>query len=198
MAQTRGAHAAFKAFGLTTGRFSIDQQAQPFGMGQVGSAILCLHLSKGFRHAVEPECFELIQCGVIKHILSSSMKVPCATDVGMCDRRLVRGAASRCAIQTILENGMQGLVGVAVDVQCALAGGIKAASTECFGQPQDAHACSVSLFWMAALAHDHLYKGLDIGPDARGLCADTLWRPVSSETVIGRHVVADRGMFAIP
>ena len=92
---------------------------------------------------------------------------------------------------------MQGLVGVAVDVQGAFAGGIKAGGPECFGQSQDAHACSVALLGMAAFAHDHLYKSLDIGPDARGLCADTLWRPVCTKAVIGRHVIADRGMFAV-
>ena len=76
-------------------------------MGQIGSAVLRLHLGKGLRHAVEPECFELIQRWMIKHILSSSMVVSCATDVGVCDRRLFRGAGARLAIQTILENGMQ-------------------------------------------------------------------------------------------
>ncbi len=100
----------------------------------VCSTILCLYLCEGFRHAVQPECFELIECWMIEHILSSSMKVTCATDVVMCDRRFVRGAASRCAIQTIPENGMQGLAGVAVDVQRAFTGGIKAGRTECFGQ----------------------------------------------------------------
>ena len=76
-------------------------------MGQIGSAVLRLHLSKGFCHAVEPECFELIQCWMIKHIYSSSMEVIRATDVGVCDRRLFRDAGASFAIQTILENGMQ-------------------------------------------------------------------------------------------
>ena len=76
-------------------------------MGQIGSAVLRLHLGKGFRHAVQPECFELIQRWMIEHILSSSMEVIRATDVGMCDRRLVHGTGARFAIQTILENGMQ-------------------------------------------------------------------------------------------
>ena len=108
MAQTRAAHPAFKAFGLSACGFTVDQQAQPFGMGEVRSTVLALHLGKGFRHAVEPERFELIQCWVVEHILSSSMEVSRATDIGVCDRRAVRGGLAALTIQTILENGMQG------------------------------------------------------------------------------------------
>ena len=39
------------------------------------------------------------------YLFSSSMKVICATDVGMCDRGLVRGAGASLAIQTIFQNG---------------------------------------------------------------------------------------------
>ncbi len=77
-------------------------------MGQVGGAVLCLHLGKGFCHAVEPECSELIQCWMIKHILSSSMEVSRATDIGVCDRGAVRGGLAALTTQTILQNGMQG------------------------------------------------------------------------------------------
>ena len=44
---------------------------------------------------------------MIKHVLSSSMEVIRATDIGVGDRRLVRDAGARFAIETILENGMQ-------------------------------------------------------------------------------------------
>lgn len=125
------------------------------------------------------------------------MKVTCATDVWVFDRRLIRGAALRRAVQTILENGMQRLVGVAVDVQSAFAGGIKATGSKCFGQPQNAHACSVRLFRVAALAHDQLHKGVDIRPDPGGLRANAFRRPVCAITVIGRHVVANSGVFTI-
>jgi len=120
VAQFCGAHAALKAFGLTAGCLAINEQPQPFSMVEPGGAVLGLHLGKGFRHAVELECFELIQRWMIEHILSSSMEVIRATDIRVCDRRPVyyqavhalactrgRGTGARLAIQTILENGMQ-------------------------------------------------------------------------------------------
>jgi len=76
-------------------------------MGQIGCSVLRLHLGKGLRHAVEPECFELIQRWMIKHILSSSMEVIRTTDIRVSDRGAVRGGFAARAIQTILENGMQ-------------------------------------------------------------------------------------------
>jgi hypothetical protein len=147
---------------------------------------------------------------MVKHILSSSMEVIRATDIRVCDRRLVyypavhalackrgRGAGARFAIQSILQNGMQGLVGVAVDVKCPFAGGIKARSSEGFGQAQDAHASSISLLWMSPLAHDHLNKGFYIWPDLGGAAANAFRRPICTEAMVGGHVVADGGMLAI-
>jgi hypothetical protein len=106
MAQFCGAHAAFKAFGFSARALTVDEQPQPFSMAERGCTVLYLHLSKGFRHAVEPECFELIQRWMIKHILSSSMEVIRTTDIGVSDRGAVRGGLAARAIQTILENGM--------------------------------------------------------------------------------------------
>lgn len=107
-AQARDAHLALKAFCLATCCFAVDQQAQVLGMGQVGGAALRLHLGKGFRHAVEPERFKLIECWMTKHILSSPMEVSRATDIAVCDRGAVRGGLAAQTIQTILQNGMQG------------------------------------------------------------------------------------------
>ena len=96
MAQLCGAHAAFKPLGLPATAFSVDQQPQPFSVGQIGGAVLRLHLGEGFCHAVESECFELIQRWMIKHVLSSSMEVIRATDIGVGDRRLVYYPAGAC------------------------------------------------------------------------------------------------------
>ena len=139
------------------------------------------------------------------------MEVSGTTDVGVCDRGAVyypagacecmlprgRGGFAALAIQSILQNGMQGLVGIAVDVKCTLAGRIEALGSECFGKPQDAHASSISLLWMSPLAHDHLDKGLDVGPDPGRLCADAFWCPVGTEAVVCWHVITDGGMLPV-
>ena len=107
MAQLCATHPAFKAPGLAAGRLSINEQAKPFGMAERGGTILRFQLSKGLGHTVELQGFELIQCWVSKHILSSSMKVPGATDVGLSDRRTVRGGRAALAVKTIFQNGIQ-------------------------------------------------------------------------------------------
>lgn len=107
MTQPGGAHPALEALGVAAGAFPVDEKSQPFGMGQIGGAVADLRFGKGLGHAVELQGLELIQGWMIEHDVSLSMEVIGATDIGMCDRGLVRGAGARGAIQTILQNGMQ-------------------------------------------------------------------------------------------
>ena len=117
----------------------MNEQAKAFGMAERGGTILRFQLSEGLGHTVELQGFELIQCWVGEHILSSSMKVSGAsrqrratfndrhtfgvTDVGVSDRRAVyypavhafacmrgRGGRAALAIKTIFQNGIQGCV----------------------------------------------------------------------------------------
>ena len=50
---------------------------------------------------------------------------------------------------------------------------------------------------MSPLAHDHLDKGLDVGPDPGRLCADAFWCPVGTEAVVCWHVITDGGMLPV-
>ena len=125
------------------------------------------------------------------------MEVPGATDVGMGDRRLVRGAGSRLAIQTIPENGMQRWAGTGVDLDCPCAGGLQAIPAKGPGQPQNTHAGPVARFRMTARAHDDLDIGFGVRADPGGLSAYAFRCPVCPEPVVRRHVITMGGMLAI-
>ena len=70
-----------------------------------------------------------------------------------------------------------------VDGQGAFASNIEAllAVTTC--QFQDAEAGAIGLFRMAAVAHQHIHKSLDIRSDPGGLYADDAWRDVRVEAM---------------
>jgi hypothetical protein len=125
------------------------------------------------------------------------MEVIRTTDIGVSDRGAVRGGFSARAIQTILENGMQGCVGMGVDLKRTRAGGIQTVTAECFGQFDHTKAASIRLFWMAPFAHDHIDKHLGVWSDAHGLLANALRRPIDPELMMCGHVIADRGMLAV-
>ena len=118
---------------------------------------------------------------------------------GACECMLPRGrgAGSRLAIQTILENGMQGCVGAGIDLQGPFTGSLKALMTKGFGQPQNAQTRPVSLFGMTPLAHDDLNIDFRVGADLCGLPAYAFWRPVRFEAVMGGHVIFMGGMLTI-
>jgi len=48
MAQPRAAHPAFKAFGVAAGALAVDQQTQPFRMGEIGSTITVFRIGNLF------------------------------------------------------------------------------------------------------------------------------------------------------
>ena len=129
--------------------------------------------------------------------LSSSMEVLSATDVGMGDRRLVRGAGSRLAIQTIPENGMQRWAGTGVDLDCPCTSGLQAIPAKGLGQPQNTHAGPVARFRMTALAHDNLDKGFGVRADPGGLSAYSFGRPICPEPMVRWHVITLGGVLAI-
>ena len=91
----------------------------------------------------------------------------------MCDRRLVRDGFARGAIQTILQNGMQGGVRTGVDLKGAFAGGFQAIAAKSLAQPDDTQAGAEALFRVFAFAHHDLDKGLGVGANPGGLTSDT-------------------------
>lgn len=46
---------------VTIGGFSIEQQAKPFGMREIGALRIGLQLGEGARHAGEPELVHLVE-----------------------------------------------------------------------------------------------------------------------------------------
>ena len=50
---------------------------------------------------------------------------------------------------------------------------------------------------MFTLAHDHIDKDLNVRPDAFGLSPDAFWRPIVTETVMRRHMIAVGRMLAV-
>ena len=125
------------------------------------------------------------------------MEVIRATDIGVGDRRLVRDAGARFAIETILENGLQRCVGMGIDLQGTTTSSIQAIAPEGLGQSQHSQATAISLLRVPPLAHDHIDKGFDIWADQHGLSPDALWCPVFTEPMMCGHVVTVGGVLAV-
>ena len=67
MAQPGGAHAGLKALGFSAGDLTVNQQAKPFGVAEIGSSVLNLEVREGFGHAVKPQGFQVIEGWMGKH-----------------------------------------------------------------------------------------------------------------------------------
>ena len=125
------------------------------------------------------------------------MEVIGTTDVEAGYGRLLRGTGAGLALQPILQNGLERRVRTGVDLQSPAARRVQAFGSELVGQPDDAEATSVALFWMLSIAHDHFCKNGDIRPDTGGAGGDALWRPVLAEPVVSGHVVTLCGMLPV-
>ena len=156
---------------------------------QISGTVLCLQVCEGLGHAIELQRSEGIKGWVCQHFLSFlQWKYPAPRCWGVviagpsitrqahanaCAPARGRGGFAALAIQSILRHGMQGLVGIAVDVQVHAAGRDRGARVRMFWQPQDAQS-SISLLWMSPLAHDHLDKGLDWARPGPPVCGCVL------------------------
>src|SRR5271169_964176 len=67
VAQLGATQPDLKAPGVAIGCLAIEQQSQPFGMGEIGSLPLSLQLDEGVGHAVELERLELVKGGMDQH-----------------------------------------------------------------------------------------------------------------------------------
>ena len=77
-------------------------------MGQIGGAVLALQFLEGVGHAVELHLAQLGMCWMIQHSCLLSVEIIRAPDIWVCDRGAVRGGVAALAIQSILENGIEG------------------------------------------------------------------------------------------
>jgi len=74
MAQPGRAHAGLKAPGFSAGDLAVDQQANPFGVAEIGSSVLNLEVCEGFGHAIKSHGFQMIEGWVGKHDVSFQLK----------------------------------------------------------------------------------------------------------------------------
>jgi len=75
MAQGRGPEPGPEPPGVAVGDLAVDQQGQPVSVGKLGCAVLRLEFGKGFRHAVELERSQLVECRVGEHGSLLSMEI---------------------------------------------------------------------------------------------------------------------------
>src|SRR5262249_22447218 len=71
VAQARRAQADLRAFGGAIGDLAVEQECEPFGVGEIPGGILLLELEEGIGHAVELQRSELVEGGVGEHFCLS-------------------------------------------------------------------------------------------------------------------------------
>ena len=84
-----------------------------------------------------------------------------------------------------------------VNLECAFTPSIKAVFAKGLGQTQNAHACSVSLFGVFALAHDDFNKRLHVRPNPSCVPTDAFGCPILFKAVMRWHMITMRRVLAI-
>ena len=67
VAQARRAQPDLRAFGRAIGDLAVEQECEPFGVGEIPGGILLLELGEGVGHAVELQRSELVEGGMGEH-----------------------------------------------------------------------------------------------------------------------------------
>src|SRR3984893_12193766 len=111
-------------------------------------------------------------------IVSSSMEVTGATDVGVRNRRPVRGRCRPFGFEVVLQDRIDGSEGARTDLQRPAAGRLQPVAAIALDQPGDADRGPESLLWVRALAQDGLDQRRGIAPDLAGLPPDPLPGPL--------------------
>src|SRR5712691_9278033 len=142
---------------VALGGFAIEQEAEPFGMREIGALQVGLQLGKGTRHAGEPELVHLVEGGVGQHDQASSMVIAGAADVGVVGEQLVLpGGSGRPLVEPVLEDRLDRSVGTGADVETAVAGCLQSVGSVLPRQAQDAEAGAVALLGMWPALQDQL------------------------------------------
>src|SRR4029077_11019457 len=118
------------------------------------------------------------------------MEVTGATDVGVRNRRPVRGACGPFGFEVVLEDRVDGGERACADLQRPAASRLQSVTTVALDQPDDADGGAESLLGVRTLAHDDLDERCGIAPDLAGLSPDPLWRPVGIAPMARWHVLA--------
>jgi hypothetical protein len=90
---------------VALGGFAIEQEAEPFGVREIGALRVGLQLGEGARHAGEPELVHLVEGRMGQPDQASSMVVAGTTDVWVIRQQLaLRGRPGRTPIESMLED----------------------------------------------------------------------------------------------
>src|ERR1700674_5814849 len=127
-------------------------------------------------------------------IVFSSMEVTGATDVGVRNRRPVRGSCGPFGFEVVLQDRIDGGEGARADLQRPAASRLQPVAAIALDQPDDADRGAEALLGVRALAHDDLDQRRGIAPDLARLPPDPLRRPVGIASVAAWHVLANRGV----
>src|ERR1700676_2922603 len=115
------------------------------------------------------------------------MEVTGATDVGVRNRRPVRGRGGPFGFEIVLQNRIDGGEGARADLQRPAAGCLQPVAAIALDQPDNAEPGPESLLRVRALAHDGLDQRRGIAPDLAGLPPDPLRRPVGIAPMASRR-----------
>jgi len=134
---------------VALGGFTVEQQAEPFGMREIGALRIGLPLGEGTRHAGEPELVHLVEGRMGQQSGTSSMGVAGAADVGMGGEQLALPCwLGRPPIEPVLEDRLDRSIGTGADVETAIAGRFQPLGAVLPRQPQDAKTRTVALLGM--------------------------------------------------
>src|SRR4029077_6244454 len=106
------------------------------------------------------------------------MEVTGATDVGVRNRRPVRGRCRPFGFEIVLQDRVYGGEGARADPQRPGARRLQPVAAIALDQPDDADRGPESLLRVRALAHDGFDQRRGIAPDLAGLPPDAFRRPV--------------------
>src|ERR1700676_1165215 len=127
-------------------------------------------------------------------IVFSSVEVTGATDVGVRNRRPVRGRGGPFGFEVVFPDRVGGGEGARPDLQGPAAGCLQPVAAIALDQTDDADRGPESLLRVRALAHDGLDQHGGIAPDLAGLPSDPFRRPVGIAPMAARHVLTHRGV----
>ena len=102
-------------------------------------------LGEGLGHDMQAKGVKLVEGWMFKHLIV----VARTTDVGMQDRRSVRGALLRgTPVEVVIEDGFHRTVGTSADVDGAVRRRLETSGTIRTGQTNDPQTSAKALFWM--------------------------------------------------
>ena len=141
MAQAGVAQTSLEPAILPVGCLMVEEQPEPFGLGEIGRFGIGGEADKGAGHAVQAELVKLIE-GRVGQQGDLLLVIAGTADVGVVEgERALSGARGGvCAIEAVLQDGVDRAVGARADVEAAVAGGFETIASVLACQAEDAEA----------------------------------------------------------